>query len=116
LPGVDRYASVLFQTRVSHGTLGANVGANNSCDAASANEVVDSTQRSGPRAVAMRADIGTASDIEELFAASLKGFGRLAWVTITIETTPRSPNLYASIRFTALIDARPSSQDSPVSW
>jgi hypothetical protein len=86
--GVARCASVLFQTRLSQGSLGANVGVNYSRDEASANEVVDCIRHSGPRAVAIRADIGKASDIEELFAASLKESGRLAWVTITIETTP----------------------------
>lgn len=60
-----------------YGSLGANVIVNYSRDEASANEVVHSIQRSGARAVAIGADIAKVSDIEHLFAASLKEFGHL---------------------------------------
>lgn len=70
---------------------------NYSRDEANANEVVDSLQRSGARAVAIRADIGEVPDIEHLFAAALNEFGRLdivvanAGIELLIARRPTSP-------------------------
>ncbi|HEV2986150.1 MAG TPA: SDR family oxidoreductase [Vicinamibacterales bacterium] len=60
-----------------YGSLGASVVVNFSNNEKAALDTAASIERSGGKAVAIRADVSKVADIERLFAASLEKFGRL---------------------------------------
>jgi 3-oxoacyl-[acyl-carrier protein] reductase len=60
-----------------YGLLGASVVVNFSNNEKAALDTAASIERSGGKAVAIRADVSKVADIERLFAASLEKFGRL---------------------------------------
>ncbi|WP_445506147.1 SDR family oxidoreductase [Niallia sp. 03190] len=58
-------------------SLGAKVVVNYSSSRKKADEVVKSIQEKGGEAIALKADIGNISDLENLFAGTIRAFGKL---------------------------------------
>jgi 3-oxoacyl-[acyl-carrier protein] reductase len=70
---------------------GFDVVVNYVSNAKEADTVVTEIQSSGGRAMAIRADVGNAADVENLFAEALKAFGRVDIVVNNSGIMPLSP-------------------------
>jgi 3-oxoacyl-[acyl-carrier protein] reductase len=70
---------------------GFDVVVNYASNAKEAEIVVTEIQSSGGRAMAIRADVGNATDVENLFADALRAFGRVDIVVNNSGIMPLSP-------------------------
>jgi 3-oxoacyl-[acyl-carrier protein] reductase len=70
---------------------GFDVVVNYASNAKEADKVVTEIQSSGGRAMAIRADVGNAADVENLFAEALKAFGSVDVVVNNSGIMPLSP-------------------------
>jgi 3-oxoacyl-[acyl-carrier protein] reductase len=103
---------------------GFDVVVNYASNAKEADAVVTEIQSSGGRAMAIRADVGNAADVENLFAEALKAFGSVDVVVNNSGIMPLSPIgkadadtfdkvIQTNLRGAFLVMARAAQQVSP---